>query len=93
VKRHAEVIELLVSEGDTVIPGQPLAVVEEREPTSEEYDALLAKYWDRGQRLRRHETYLRSPVSALAAWLRRLRGREEWPKIVEEDSAWWVDDE
>lgn len=83
VKRHAEVRELLVSEGETVRPGQPLAVVEEREPTSEEYDELLKGYWERGRQLQDQRAQLRSLGGVLRLWFGQRRGgKERRPEVA-----------
>ena len=43
VKRRAEIICLLAEDGQRVKPGDPLAVVEERDPTFAEYSRLWSK--------------------------------------------------
>jgi hypothetical protein len=65
--RHAEVIELLCSDGETVRQGQSLAVIEERDPTFDEYDALLSKYHRAASELRTLKYQLRTVGGAIGA--------------------------
>jgi hypothetical protein len=67
--RHAEVVELLCRDGEKVVRGQPVAVIEERDPTFEEYEALLDRYLNIASELRG----LRSEISTLGGALRAFR--------------------